>query len=94
MVNMVTQNSEQAKVSGHHDQAQYPGHESCQDAEERTDGASADGHDPGDEGHAAGDGVQDHGSGEAVGGAGFDVGELCAVNSGDDVGRFVADVSA
>lgn len=57
MIDMVTQDTEQAEVSGHHDQAQYPGHKSGQDAEERTDGASADGHNPGDRDHAASNGV-------------------------------------
>ena len=94
MIDMVTQDSKQAEISGHHDKAQYPGHKCGQDAEQRADGAGADGNDPCDKCHTAGDGVQDHGSGEAVGGAGFDVGQLCAVNSGDNVGRLVADVAA
>lgn len=37
--------------------------------------------------------MQDHGSGEAVGGAGFDVGKLCTVNGSDDMRRLIADVA-
>ena len=94
VIDVVAQDSEQAEVSGHYDQAQYPGHKCGQDTEERSDRAGTDGHDPGDESYAAGDGVQDHGSGEAVGGAGFDVRELRVVKNGDNVGKFVADVAA
>ena len=93
MIDMVTQYPEQAKVSGHDDQAQYPGHKCGQDAEQRSDRAGADGHDPCYECYAAGDRMQDHGSGEAVGGAGFDVGKLCTVNGSDDVRRLVTDVA-
>jgi hypothetical protein len=57
MIDMVAQDTEQAEVSGHHDQAQDPGHECGQDAEERSNCASTDGYDPGDEGYATGDGV-------------------------------------
>ena len=57
MIDVVAQDPEQAKVSGHHDQAQDPGDKSGHDAEERSDGASAYRNNPGDEGHAAGDGV-------------------------------------
>ena len=54
---MVAQDAEQAEVSRRHDQAQYPGHKSRQDAEEGSDRAGTDGYDPGNEGYAAGDGV-------------------------------------
>ena len=94
MIDMVAQDPEQAEVSGHHDQAQDPGHESGQDAEERSDRAGVDGHDPGDEGYAAGDGVQDYGSGEAVGGTSFNLGELDPVYTGDDMRWLIADVAA
>ena len=57
MIDMMAQDPEQAEVSGHHDKAQDPGHECRQDAEEGSDCAGADGHDPGDEGYAAGNGV-------------------------------------
>lgn len=94
MIDMEAQYPEQAEVSGHHDQVQDPRHKRGQDAEERADGASADEDDPCDKCHTASDGVQDHGSSEAVGGASFDVRELCAVNRHDNVGRFIADVAA
>lgn len=94
MIDMVAQNPEQAEISGHHDQAQDPGHESRQNAEERSDRAGADGHDPGNEGYAAGDGVEDHGSGEAVGGTSFDLGELDPVYAGDNMRWLITNVAA
>lgn len=93
MVDMVAQNAEQAEVSGHYDQAQYPGHECSQDAEERPNCASAYGDNPGDEGYAAGDWMQDHSAGEAVGGASLDVGKLRTVHAGNDMSGLVPDMA-
>lgn len=43
--------------------------------------------------HTASDSMEDHRSSEAVGGAGFDVGELGTVGGGDDVCGLITNVA-
>lgn len=91
---MVAQDAEHAEIGREDGQAQHPGDERCQHAEEGADHAGADGDYPGDEGNAARDRVQDHCSSEACGGSGFDFVEFALTGGGDDVCGCVANVSA
>lgn len=89
----MAEDPEHAEVCGHYDQAQDPGHEGDCDSKQRSNDTSADGNNPSDERHTASDSMEDHRSSEAVGGAGFDVGELGTVGGGDDVSGLITNVA-